>query len=487
MPPGGISKKSFKVQLINQKCKNLDLQQVKVFVFAPSEITAKLIAHPMKTKYLILSLLPFLLCAFFSDGFVHPDEHYQILELLNLKISAFHKTEIFNWDFHLKMRSWFQVFIYFLIAKISFVSNPFTLAFLFRLLNALLAWLGLYLLVDVKRLAFISWVWFVPFLLVRTSSEALSTSLFLLGAFFFQKDGKKNSIFSGLLWGMSFLMRFQMGIPILAVNIWKFVRDRKWKEGLLHSLAIVLLVLVGVVIDRWGYGEWTFTPFSYLKYNIFESRASEFGTSPFWYYLTAPIVKGGPPLALLLVVGSLLYWKQNLRGFWSIASLSFLLIHMLIPHKELRFLTFVYILAPYFLSQVVLGTGRPWKALWGLAILTNVLISCKTLLTPAHSTTNLYRYVYGDSIPVYLTPPQEDGSYFKLTMPFYEGRSVVTRPSSSIGPGSYITTTYKEYLLFSKSNSCRNTFSNYPEWVLDQNFFRWREHSAILNVWNCEG
>ena len=144
---------------------------------------------------ILLSFLPFFICAFFSDGFLHPDEHYQILELLNLKITDIHKDEIFNWDFQLKMRSWFQVFIYYLIAKISFVNNPFTLAFLFRVFNALLGWLGLYLisLRDVKSVisfASISWVWFVPFLLVRTSSEAMSTSLFLIGASFFLKDGK---------------------------------------------------------------------------------------------------------------------------------------------------------------------------------------------------------------------------------------------------------------------------------------------------------
>ncbi|MBI2522665.1 MAG: hypothetical protein HYV97_19750 [Bdellovibrio sp.] len=444
----------------------------------------------MKTKHLILSLVPFFLCAFFSDGFVHPDEHYQILELLNLKLTDIRKDEIFNWDFHLKMRSWFQVFIYFVMAKISFVNNPFTLAFLFRMFNGLLGWLGLYLICDAKRLPclpYISWVWFVPFLLVRTSSESLSTSLFLIGAYFFLKDGKKNSIFSGLLWGMSFLMRFQMGVPILAVNIWKFIRDRRWSEALLHSFFLVIIILIGVMVDRWGYGEWTFTPFSYLKYNIFESKASEFGTSPFWYYFTAPLIKGGPPLALLLAIGCFLYWKQNSKSFWSIATISFLLVHVVIPHKELRFLTFIYILTPYFLSQVVIGNGRHWKVLWSLAILTNIVISFKTIFTPAHSTMNLYRFIYSDGASFYLTPAQPDGSYFKLTMPFYEGRRVETRPSHSIEAGIYITTTYKEYQLFSKSSACRKTFSNYPEWVLERNVFHWRERSAILNVWHCEG
>ncbi|MEK6626726.1 MAG: hypothetical protein AABY86_17290 [Bdellovibrionota bacterium] len=286
---------------------------------------------------------------------------------------------------------------------------------------------------------------------------------------------------------MSFLCRFQMGIPILAGNLWKLIRERKWKESILHSTFLIIVILLGVVVDRWGYGEWTFTPFAYLKYNIFESRASEFGTSPFWFYFYAPIVKGGPPLALLLGLGSVLYWKQNIKGFWSIVSLSFLLIHLVIPHKELRFLTFLYILAPYFLSQAVIGTGRGQRVLWKLAILTNIIISFKTLFTPAHAPINLYRFVYADNAAVYLTPGQENGQYFKLTMPFYEGRRVVTMPSNSVGKGSYITTTYKEYQVFSKSHSCRNTFSNYPEWILEKNIFHWRERSAILNVWNCEG
>jgi len=453
----------------------------------------------MKNKYIFFSLIPFVLSAYFSDGFLHPDEHYQILELLNLKISSVWKPEIFNWDFGLQIRSWFQVFVYFILSKISLIKNPFALALLFRMFNGLLGFLSIYLLFKNEddqetfhqQIMLVSWTWFIPFMFVRTSSESLSTSLFIIGAYFFLKGNSKRLLLSGIFWGMSFLCRFQMGIPILFANIWYLITKKDVKGFVLHSFAVLVMIGVGAVIDRWGYGNWVFTPYQYFIANIIKSRASEFGTEPVWFYLTQSLVKGGLPLAIMLLVGTYLYWEKKPMGFWTVVTFSFFLVHSLIPHKELRFLFFVYVLSAYFTSKMLRYGGRLNTIMWKIAMFTNFIFLSKTMFTPAHSTVELYKFINKQKIETYFTPLNSDGSYFKLTMPFYEGRRVGTRgveikTNEGALAGNFITTTYREYEVFKKLKSCENIFSNHSKWVLEKNYFKWRERSAILSVWNCK-
>lgn len=41
----------------------------------------------------------------------------------------------------------------------------------------------------------------------------------------------------------------------------------------LHVLPIAVLTLGAMlVIDRWGYGEWTFVPYNFVKFNVLEVR-----------------------------------------------------------------------------------------------------------------------------------------------------------------------------------------------------------------------
>src|SRR5210317_356795 len=137
----------------------------------------------MSRSFYFLSLVPFVLAAIFSQGFIHPDEHYQILEFLNLKMSNWTDPSIFNWDFHEKIRPWFQVSIYYSLFKFLPAINPFNMALIIRIFNGLLGWLSIFLVSRLffdkdskKKLFFVSMVWFVPFFFVRTNSESLSTS-----------------------------------------------------------------------------------------------------------------------------------------------------------------------------------------------------------------------------------------------------------------------------------------------------------------------
>jgi GPI mannosyltransferase 3 len=445
-----------------------------------------------KYKYHILSLLPFLITGIFSEGFIHPDEHFVTLEFLQTKISTFSRPEIFHWDYHERIRPWFQAFLYYIFYFLTPFKAPFNLAMSYRLLAGILGWFSLYLLTqkNTKRLLWISWTWFVPFLLARSSSESLSTSFFFLGAYFFTTDySRKSSLLSGIFWGLSFITRYQMGIVIAVANLWYLYHKKSLRGLAWHSLMIFLIIGLGVVVDFWGYGEWVFSPYNYLYTNLVESRASAFGTDPFWYYLTQPIIKGGVFIPLVLIMGGYQYLKKNKSSFWLPVLISFIVIHSLIPHKEIRFLTFVYIaLALLTFSQEQLPLLKK-KGVFIFLLVLNFSMMSKTSLTPAEGLLGLYEQVGKMKTTVFYTPSNQHGQLFTFEMPFYEKvkRETVgfnllqlnSLPSDAI----VLTTNYQQFKYL--TDHCRRTWLNYPEWVLAFNFFGWINRSAITALWSC--
>src|SRR5512133_3566523 len=59
-------------------------------------------------------LLVTLVTAYFSETFFFPDEHYQILEYMSLKLGITSAADL-PWEFRAQARPWLQPFLYFLI------------------------------------------------------------------------------------------------------------------------------------------------------------------------------------------------------------------------------------------------------------------------------------------------------------------------------------------------------------------------------------
>ncbi len=433
----------------------------------------------------------FFLTAFFSIGFLHPDEHYQILELVNLKLSdRFVDMSIFNWDFHERMRSWFQPFIYFLFfAPFDFLSG-FELATMARFFNGLLGIMALSLFIKVidqenhkKIFILAAFTWFIPFLLVRTSSESLSTSLFLIGYYLYHKEKKT---LSGLLMGFSFLARYQMGVAIAPFYLYELYKKRvSVKDFSFIVMALLSTFALGVIIDYWGYKEWTYSPFNYLYHNLVLGRASDFGTDPFYYYLTKPLLKGIPPLSLVVAFFGIKNLLRERHRTMALALLSFLVVHSMISHKEVRFLTFVYIVLSVFSYSYILKSGR-YKKLLSASIIISSLVMLKTSFSPAHSRINFYQEMSKHkATEVYLL--KESGK-FEFTMPFYMEDTIITRFVDSPMPKDYLLmgTNYQSFKLISKRDNCKQVYSQYPEWIESVNFFDWLKRSSFMTLYRCE-
>ncbi len=447
-----------------------------------------------KNKLILFSLLITIVTALFSSGFLHPDEHYQILELLHIKLKGkIVDPTIFNWDYHLKIRSWLQPFIYsILIWPLQFL-NGFQMATVIRLFNGLLGlfalrkFLKLYIPHDRERLTRILLIslctWYVPLLLVRTNSESLSTTFFLLGFFYYEQRRKPLSM---IFLSLSFLIRYQMALVICPLILIDLIKKKIDLVTLLKmTLVFTLFVSIGALIDYWGYGSWNLTPYNYFFENLVQDKASNFGTSPFYYYFTKPLLKGIPPLSILVLALALKFLWKNRFSSLTLALVCFILTHSLIPHKEVRFLNFIYILLALFCAVEMLDLSKKNRFVLPLFISFNLLIMLKTSLFPAHARIELYKEVYSKKDDIFYTP--KGSAPFKFTMPFYMDRIILTEQITLGLPGPYkvLTSNFKQFKDFSKRQNCQKEYSQYPEWIENFNYFNWLKRSSFHAIWNC--
>src|SRR5664279_42547 len=191
----------------------------------------------LKLKHIyILSIVTLIVTAFFSIGYYHFDEHFQILEFAGLKLNMTAAGNL-PWEYVYKMRPAIQPAIVVLIFKLfHFVgmTNPFTIALILRLLSASVAFTAMYLIyiayyktlndetlkIWFSMLSF--FLWFMIFDSVRFSSENWSGSIFLIAFALLniKQFPNKSYLLIGMLLGLSFLFRYQTGFLIAGLILW---------------------------------------------------------------------------------------------------------------------------------------------------------------------------------------------------------------------------------------------------------------------------
>lgn len=370
----------------------------------------------------LLGLVVMLICAVFSNGRFHADEHFQILEFAHYKMGKMSADDL-PWEFEERMRPALQVGLGF--GVIHFLSwcgltSPFDQVMVLRILSGLLSWMllvqcyrlfkeeGTHKGEDFWLLAILLFSWFVPLLSVRYSSENWSAISFFMAVtcmIQFEKRLIKRiiwlEILVGILLGFAFYFRFQMAFAMLGLMAWWI-----WRKQLMSWTS--LCIIVGVcfsflfcsLVDRWFYGTWVFTPFQYFRANILEHKAADFGVSPWWYYFTIYLEKGIPPLSILsfvfLIIGIVLNRSSVLVWIF----ISFLIGHLMVGHKELRFLFPMMI--PFL---VLIARGIHWGQhqiktnqwlRWGKStvVVFNCMILLGVIFSPAQPSVNMYKYLY---------------------------------------------------------------------------------------------
>ncbi len=369
-----------------------------------------------RARWLVLAI--YSITAWYSVGYHHPDEHFQLLEFANYKIGGTPASAL-PWEFAARIRPGLQpAFAWLLLQALHLLglNDPFTQAFLLRWLSVGcfvgVAWLWMPRLstqVPAKWLWLgLGLAWFMPYLAVRFSSENWAGMTFLTGLYFLlqyldKQDNKPiwQLLAAGFLLALSFYVRFQMafaGIGIVAWLLWQHALNRK--EWLLVLPAALLAVVLGTSLDYWLYGEWVCTPYNYFTANITQGKAAEFGIEPLWYYCTAVLEQAAPPVSVLLLACGLLGWWHERRHVFAWTLAAFLLAHSCVAHKELRFMFPLLLPFMYFtmVGMRLLFTGWTAKprllSIVRFFLVINMLLCAARCVMPASLFVPYYRYLY---------------------------------------------------------------------------------------------
>ena len=314
-------------------------------------------------KIIPLVIIVYCVCAVFSTGYLHPDEHFQILEAANFLVNG---VWFKSWEWSAGMRSWFLPMIYAIplialktigitsAAKIAMGLRFFTMCFAFIKLIFFYKILEIIFASRRTRLAVFSLYalfWHSPFLAVRTSSENWGEIFIVIALYFVLKSEKndwnrRHSVQSGVFAGLAFMARFQMAIMFAGFAM-VLILKKQWRS-LLHLCAGFLLIFIFQgILDLVFYGEWWAAPIHYANANLFANGAAHyFGASPLGSYLAWFVLYFGGPIAIvfLIMAGRGLFDNH----FISVPAVLFVIVHCLLSHKEFRFLIpafpFIYLL-----------------------------------------------------------------------------------------------------------------------------------------------
>lgn len=463
----------------------------------------------------LFSATALLILAYFSVGYYHPDEHFQILEFAAWKLHLTSPDEL-PWEFHFQMRPSIQPAMVVAIHNIFSLfgcSNPFSIAFFLRILSAAISFTAMWMIYqryaeEIRGKIFQKWFLFLSFLLwfalynnIRFTSETWSGSIFIVGfSYLFLKKRKLNRcdyFITGILTGLSFVFRFQAGLLIAGFFFWLvFIKKDESRLIAFMTFGIIVSFLTGVIIDRWFYGEWTITAWNYFQQNIIADKISGFGIQPWWFYFEDIFIRAVPPFSLIFIISFLLILLFLRKDVLTWTLLPFVLFHFLIGHKETRFfypligfLPILLIKACEFLHDHLKGNLSANKYFMGFAKIfgySNVLMIFIVFFNPADSQVNLYKKIYNQYPgPITLYYINENPFERAKEINYYKRGSLIIRKAES--PGKPESVPGKKYLIAIRSkdpeialfDKNKLVYSSYPEWIKRFNFNHWLDRTKF--------
>jgi GPI mannosyltransferase 3 len=473
-----------------------------------------------------------LILAYFSVGYNHPDEHFQILEFSRWKLDP-SRPEPLPWEFHYQMRPAVQPAIVVIIHKIFNLfgcSDPFLITFLLRILSAILTFLSMWMIYkryikEISNKILQKWflalsflLWFALYNAVRFSSETWSGAVFIIGfSYLFllkRAPGNKDFLLTGIFLGSSFIFRYQTGFLIVGYFLWFFVyrlilnkdaslfpdekpgRKLKLLQLTFMSLGIIVAIITGVFIDRWFYGKWVFTTWNYFEQNILEDKISGFGIQPWWFYFEDIFIRAIPPFSLVFIFFTLIVFIFLRSDLLTWTLLPFVLVNFLLGHKETRF--FYPMIG--FLPVIVIKGIEIVIDCWSDKVLKNKfirfftktfwIVNCCFILIiffiPADIQVNMYQKIYYRyPYPITLYYCSDDPYYRALPVSYYKRRDLSTKKAGSLA--ELVSGAEKIHLIaikssdrgFEKVKKYKQIYSTYPEWIKCFNFNHWLDRTQV--------
>lgn len=314
-----------------------------------------------------LLFISLFLCIFSS--YIHPDEHFQSLEVLANKF--LHYTASFPWEFRadLAARSYGPLYLVygpiFGLAKLISTNINITPIYFWQLVkaqNLIVSWFvlkyGIRKLGEIKAISFASYFIFTSYITIifqaHTFSNTVETwaviiSLCLINDL--QGFLHRNMNFSLFLLGMTigFGTFNRITFPAfvflpLCFNLKVFLKRRERIFVLALGFLIVSLIFIyidtlqynGPDIEYFNLNSYVITPLNNLLYNSLYKNLSEHGIHPHYTHLLINLPQILGPSILFIITG---VKKINCLSLSCLSMLGALIILSIFPHQELRFLS----------------------------------------------------------------------------------------------------------------------------------------------------
>ncbi len=504
-------------------------------------------------RYFSIGAVFYVLAGTIQTTYYQLDQHFQTLEWAHFKTRPTNE-HLLPWEYRERIRPWIQPGLYAVAItglKAIGVESPFTHDRVLRLGSAALGLLATVLFcitlaewlpLDGQRkwLAIIFGLfWFFPTFHTRTSSENLSSifllfglsALFLLrryrgpppysqaaqapftGAIAFSYPGL---VMSGLALGLSFAFRYQMGIVIAAIGLWMLLIPRTpFRQLVVFGVGILVPIGVGVLIDWWGYGAFEIAPWNYLRINLLEGRAAHFGTDPWYHYFLMLLIQ---PMGIVLLVAGVLFWLTHPRNLLTWTTVLFVAVHVLLAHKEMRFLTPVTHLAVAMLVFTIprkwyllgdtdhpfLGHGRWVRRAFYLFATINLLVLVGASVRGPRIQVSIHKAIYRESpnnfefyslgeTPFIVRAPPHD-----LRIEFYGPRTITHHTLSAMADLEAVLADRQEAIWYHKANTvpaapawpafhdhCTLIYQSYGPWMQKINVFNWQRPKQKASLYRC--
>jgi GPI mannosyltransferase 3 len=483
-------------------------------------------------RVLFIALIIHLTCIWFSVGFHHPDEHYQLIEFANYKLG---KTPLANltWEYNAQMRPGLQAFMIYCLLKPYYslgFSNPYHFALILRLISGLLAMFTAWqfhkvVLPHIKSIPLqkahllLSLLgWGLVYIHVRFSSENWSALAFTWAIIILWRNKKWHYWLFGLLMGLSFVFRFQAIFMIGGAGLWMLFIDRtKWENIGKVSAGFIVTFIVGLLCEYWLYGHWTISSWDYVHQNIVANKAAQYGIEPWYWYFEQIISQGLAPfsIVMLLSIPIIMIYKPKNILTWSMVF--FLLAHVIVAHKEFRFLFPLYLFVPFWVVNSIEYLGlqlnkletkkwylivkkTAWKAFW----LANSIALLIIITKPAEGIIALNKVFYDklekETIIIYSKGSNPNINDYVLETAFYENPllksycidEVIDDTAALVDKNIWLFSEHaypKDEFMFQYGGSFFDStrskvmWTNIPTWAYQFNFNNWLERSNTYTLY----
>lgn len=325
---------------------------------------------PFQRWCLLLATLVYTAAAWFGVGY-HAEDEFQQVILIAEHLRGHVDAASLPLDYHSHWRSMVQPLLcagVFEACEAIGLTDPFQLTLALRLLTAVLALWATHGFIrsvqaglkqeNQQAFTLLSYfLWFLPVLQIRFTGEAWSSLLFLRGlGMLMEPQGRKARVI-GAWFGAAVLFRPAAALLPLGVVLWMmFVQRVEGKRSMALIASMAAVLLLGGVIDSMLYGSATSTLWNYAFAAFTGEEAERFSSLPWYQYALFTVKHAVVPIGALLLLA--FAWLVMLRPRHALIGVlvPFLIIHSLLPVKELRFLFPLAPLMPWLLISA-------WEAL----------------------------------------------------------------------------------------------------------------------------